>query len=369
MKASGDAGENLRIHADGSSSQQHESLIAQPQVYSYGYNAYSQRNEPYPYVFPSVAYSPPTAISLPHQSYPYLSQPGYDRVYSSYQPPPSLVLAPRQGYATPSPPWKQTLHPPHGASHFPVIFHDHRSQTHDHFSPPGPPSPIVPPQRTRTHRPSDPPYSPMTQNHPRPKLDFETIVGRVHEMSQDQAGCKILQKLVKYLSQDELEILFHEIASVLPLIFRDVFGNYFFQCYFEHSNYDLKYRIIQTLSFAICSGAMNNYGTRSIQFLITRSAESRQLLLLLKSYLFPQIYHLCMDRYGNHCIKQLIITGSYEINMDVVDFLRSRWYELCCHQFGNTVVQTCLRTYHEHVLSFAEIITGEALTLMQVTHS
>jgi hypothetical protein len=358
----------------GSINHPHESINVHPQIYSYGYSAYSPRNESpaaahYPYVIQPITYS--AAAIAPHQSYPYSSQPGYDRVlYSSYHSPSAVVLSPQQQYAPsphshpPPPPWQQTFPPPRGSPHFPhaSMFPENLPQFH---SPSSPISPEIVSPNAASRRQSHP-RPPMNQNHPRPKLEFSTILGRVHVMSQDQAGCKILQKLVKHLSPEQLEVIFQEVALVLPLIFRDVFGNYFFQCYYDQSHTELKQRIVHALSSSLSHGAMNNFGTRSIQFLIRKSTEPVELFLLLKSYLIPHLYHLCIDRYGNHCIKELIINGSYQINGDVVEFLRSRWYELCCHQYGNTVLQICLRTYHEHVLSFAEIITTEALSLMQV---
>ena len=65
-------------------------------------------------------------------------------------------------------------------------------------------------------------------------------------------------------------------------------------------------------------------------------------------------------------LRKLITHGTFEVNKDIVDFLTSHWYEFCCHQFGNTVVQTSLRVYKAHTLPFAELIMSEALSLMQV---
>jgi hypothetical protein len=330
---------------------------------------------PYPqYGSPPVVYPPPTTMPLPHQPFP-SHRSVYERAQYSPQYPvhpnhPLVVASPRHEY----PPWKQSVSP-RGPYSVNSSSDSQMAVTDNHGRfPDPPPQALVPPNAQAWHPPPPTHYDsrsnvPRNTSH-RPQLtpgnEYRAISGRIQVMSQDQAGCKILQKIVKRLSQEHLEAVFQEIAPVLPQIFRDSFGNYFFQCYFEHSNLELRQKILKTLSSFLANGAVDNFGTRSVQFLIAKSSEIPQLYLLIRSYLVPDLYRLCTDRYGNHCIKELITHGAYEVNLDIVDFLISHWYELCCHQFGNTVVQTSLRTYQAHTLPFAELIMSEALSLMQV---
>mmetsp|Transcript_13418 Transcript_13418/g.13926 ORF Transcript_13418/g.13926 Transcript_13418/m.13926 type:complete len:281 (+) Transcript_13418:1120-1962(+) len=159
--------------------------------------------------------------------------------------------------------------------------------------------------------------------------------------------------------------MYQEVNGVLGTILKDVFGNYFFQCLYEQANSELKHKIVGSVLCDIFDGAKNCYGTRSIQCLIKNSSEDIDLFTKLKSQLIPNLYQLCTDRYGNHCIKQLMMSGTYEMNIDIVEFLKSHWYEFCIHQYCNSVVQTCLRTYPLHILDFCELIISEVLALIQ----
>lgn len=339
----------------------------------YGYHLYSPRNEPplMTYPPPPVVYSPTSTI--PHQPLP-SHRSGYERApYSPYpvHPAQPFIVSPRHEY----PPWKQSG-PPRGPYSVNISSDSQMIVAGNQGRLPDPPRRAFHSNAQVWHSPppapdqydirSQPPRN--TSHHPQltPGNEYHAISGRIHAMSQDQAGCKILQKIVKRLSQEHLEAVFQEIAPVLPLIFRDGFGNYFFQCFFEYSHLELKQRILDAVSSHLVNGATDNFGTRSVQFLIAKSSEVPPLYLLLRSHLVHDLYRLCTDRYGNHCVKELITHGTYEVNMDIVDFLSSRWYEFCCHQFGNTVVQTCLRAYQAHTLSFAELIMSETLSLMQV---
>jgi hypothetical protein len=330
---------------------------------------------PYPqYGAPPVVYSPTATIPLPQQPFP-----SHRSVYERAAYSPQYPVHPHQPRASPRheyPPWKQSISPrgPYSVN----TFSDSQMMVAGNQGrlPDPPPQAFVHSNAQVWHSAPRPPHQydsrsqppRNTSHHPQltPGNEYQAISGRIHAMSQDQAGCKILQKIVKRLSQEHLEAVFQEIAPVLPLIFRDGFGNYFFQCYFEYSHVDLKKKILEIISSYLANGASDNFGTRSVQFLIAKSSDIPQLYLLLRSHLIPDLYRLCTDRYGNHCIKELITHGTFEVNKDIVDFLTSHWYEFCCHQFGNTVVQTSLRVYKAHTLPFAELIMSEALSLMQV---
>ena len=197
-------------------------------------------------------------------------------------------------------------------------------------------------------------------------VDFQSIFGRILQMSQDQAGCKILQKIVKRGSQEDLEMIYQEVAGSLGAILNDVFGNYFFQCLYEQANSELKHKIVGSVLCHLLEGAKNCYGTRSVQYLIKNSSEDLELYTQLKSQLLPNLHQLCTDRYGNHCIKQLLMSGNYEMNLDIIEFLKSRWYEFCIHQYCGSTIQTCLKHFATQTIDLATHIIGNIIDFIQV---
>ena len=99
------------------------------------------------------------------------------------------------------------------------------------------------------------------------------------------------------------EIIFNQIYSHVYELIVDPFGNYLIQkliVYCNESNLDLLMEILQYNLFQI---SINQHGTRALQKIIDSLNNSHQLGLLIKG-LKPYIIELIKDLNGNHVIQK-----------------------------------------------------------------
>ena len=130
------------------------------------------------------------------------------------------------------------------------------------------------------------------------------------KLAKDQYGCRFLQKKIDeslvpnyQVRLANFEIIFNQIYSHVYELIVDPFGNYLIQkliVYCNESNLDLLMEILQYNLFQI---SINQHGTRALQKIIDSLNNSHQLGLLIKG-LKPYIIELIKDLNGNHVIQK-----------------------------------------------------------------
>lgn len=197
--------------------------------------------------------------------------------------------------------------------------------------------------------------------------DVRQVFGRVYALSRDQAGCRLLQRLICSCSEHCVELMYNEIQHVLPHIMTHCFGNYFIQCLFNRASPALRFHIINSISGSFDVLCSSMYGSRSVQAMVIQLSSNTELTRLFVRNISPFVDSMCTNKYGNHVIQRCLEYFNVHSKGQIIHSLLSCYRTLCLDQYGNTVIQIAISTMPE-TSYLSEVIANEALSMMQDTY-
>ncbi|CAX45613.1 Protein binding to mRNAs encoding chromatin modifiers and spindle pole body components; involved in longevity, in maintenance of cell wall integrity, and in sensitivity to and recovery from pheromone arrest, putative [Candida dubliniensis CD36] len=180
------------------------------------------------------------------------------------------------------------------------------------------------------------------------KLPLTQLKSEILKLAKDQYGCRFLQKKIDeslvpnyQVRLANFEVIFNQIYSYVYELIVDPFGNYLIQkliVYCNESNLDLLMEILQYNLFQI---SINQHGTRALQKIIDSLNNSHQLGLLIKG-LKPYIIELIKDLNGNHVIQKILNKYEPPDCQFIYDSIIDDLYIVATHKHGCCVLQKCL---------------------------
>lgn len=189
------------------------------------------------------------------------------------------------------------------------------------------------------------------------KIPLSQLKSDILRLSKDQYGCRFLQKrmdenlIANYsVRYNNFEIIFEEIYLNLYELIIDPFGNYLIQKlikYCSNENLNLMLEILQSNLFQI---SINQHGTRALQKIID-SLNSDYQLELLTNGLKPFIIELIKDLNGNHVIQKILNKFQPLQCQFIYDSILNGLFTVATHKHGCCVLQKCLNHVTTHQLN------------------
>jgi RNA-binding protein of the Puf family, translational repressor len=180
------------------------------------------------------------------------------------------------------------------------------------------------------------------------KLPLTCLTSIILKLAKDQYGCRFLQKKIDenlipsyQLRLANFETIFNEIYPNLYELIIDPFGNYLIQkliVYCSETNLNLILEILQYNLFQI---SINQHGTRALQKIVDNLNNTHQLSLLIKG-LKPYIIELIKDLNGNHVIQKILNKYPPSDCQFIYDSIIQDLYIVATHKHGCCVLQKCL---------------------------
>ena len=180
------------------------------------------------------------------------------------------------------------------------------------------------------------------------KVPLNQLKPQILKLAKDQYGCRFLQKkidenlILNYQARlNNFTIIFDEIHSHMYELIIDPFGNYLVQkmiAYCNQSNLDM---ILDTLQFNLFKISVNQHGTRALQKIIDSLSTSAQLNVLIRG-LKPHIIDLIKDLNGNHVIQKILNKYEPADCQFIYDSIIEDLYIVATHKHGCCVLQKCL---------------------------
>lgn len=179
------------------------------------------------------------------------------------------------------------------------------------------------------------------------KVPLNQLRPQILRLAKDQYGCRFLQKRIdetlvsKLLCVTNFGIIFQEIHLLLYELIIDPFGNYLIQKlvnYCSEEDLNLVLEILQHNLFLI---SINQHGTRALQKIIDRMNNSYQLSILTKR-LKPYIIELIKDLNGNHVIQKILNKYTPGDCQFIYDSIIQDILVVATHKHGCCVLQKCL---------------------------
>ncbi|KAI5953270.1 hypothetical protein KGF54_002641 [Candida jiufengensis] len=185
-------------------------------------------------------------------------------------------------------------------------------------------------------------------------IDFK---GSILNLCIDQHGCRFLQKELEEDGEnqeaepkeenEELSInqtanlIFEEIQLKLVDLMIDPFGNYLIQKLIKYLSSNQLLKLIELTSNDFYLISINSHGTRTLQKLIENCNTKNQIELIIQS-LKSYVIELSNDLNGNHVIQKCLTNFNNEQNQFIYDLILKNLVVISCHRHGCCVLQKAL---------------------------
>ncbi|CAL5183201.1 unnamed protein product [Lathyrus oleraceus] len=192
--------------------------------------------------------------------------------------------------------------------------------------------------------------------------------GSIYLMTQDQNGCRYLQRMFEEGRIEDVQIIFDEIIGHMVELMTSPFGNYLIQKLLDVCSEEQRMKIIIMViqePGQLVEISLNAHGTRVVQKLI-ETLKTEQQTSLVVSALEPGSLTLIKDLHGNHVVQHCLECLSNEDNKFIYVAAVKYCVDIATHQHGCCVLQKCIRySSGEHREILAAEIFANALLLAQ----
>ncbi|CAK8530294.1 unnamed protein product [Lathyrus sativus] len=192
--------------------------------------------------------------------------------------------------------------------------------------------------------------------------------GVIYLMTQDQNGCRYLQRMFEEGRNEDVQIIFDEIIDHMVELMTSPFGNYLVQKLLDVCSEEQRMKIIIMViqePGQLVEISLNAHGTRVVQKLI-ETLKIEQQTSLVVSALEPGSLTLIKDLHGNHVVQHCLECLSNEDNKFIYVAAVKYCVDIATHQHGCCVLQKCIRySSGEHREILAAEIFANALLLAQ----
>lgn len=195
------------------------------------------------------------------------------------------------------------------------------------------------------------------------KVPLSKLSPEIIKLSKDQYGCRFLQKkldehvILNFEARHEnYEIIFKNVYPQIYELIIDPFGNYLVQKLIDYSSETDLNLVLVLLQYNLFQISINQHGTRALQKIISNLTTDYQLGILIKG-LEPFIIELIKDLNGNHVIQKILNKYPPEKCQFIYDAIIRDLYVVATHKHGCCVLQKCLNHVNEfQLLQFSQTI-------------
>ena len=179
----------------------------------------------------------------------------------------------------------------------------------------------------------DPPVRKESPQHREPQT-MQQVAGRVADLSRDQDGSRLIQRLLEVPSN--VATIFQEIFPTAVSLMTDVFGNYVIQKLLETASREEFDRLVGLLHGEVLRLSTQTYGCRVVQKALDQATDKERLPIMQQ--LDGHIAECVLDQNANHvvqkCVELMPQSAQFIIDSFLPDLDR-----LACHAYGCRVIQ------------------------------
>ena len=136
------------------------------------------------------------------------------------------------------------------------------------------------------------------------RFDLMEVRGRLVEISADQHGSRLIQEKLDHATQEERDIVFHELFPEARRLMTDVFGNYVIQKLLEYGSSSQVQALGEQLERHVLQLSLGTYGCRVVQKAFEYVSEKQKILLGRE--LEPYVLDCVRDQNANHVIQKIL---------------------------------------------------------------
>ncbi|KAF3446583.1 hypothetical protein FNV43_RR11763 [Rhamnella rubrinervis] len=177
-------------------------------------------------------------------------------------------------------------------------------------------------------------------------FSLEYIRGKMVSLAKDQFGCRILQRIMEGLTNDEeINIIFFEVIEHVGELMIDPYGNYVVQKLVELCSEEQRTQILLVLTrtdFQLVTICLNMHGTRAVQKLLESLTSGLQISIVMKA-LSAGVVALTKSTNGHHVIQFCLRNFSEKDNEYLLNEVADNCFEIATDKSGCCVLQQCIK--------------------------
>jgi hypothetical protein len=169
------------------------------------------------------------------------------------------------------------------------------------------------------------------------------IIENCISVCKEQAGCRILQKKLDENPQIAVDVIYPKIRDHIKELSNDQFGNYFVQKIIEYiTNEQLEDLLTNKIATIFRELSLNQHGTRVIQKIFEKIINNEQLLSFFKLILTPNLKDFIVDANATHIIIKYVSLIQSPGNDFIIEFLAKNIYEIATQKHSCCSLQKCI---------------------------
>ena len=169
------------------------------------------------------------------------------------------------------------------------------------------------------------------------------IIDNCISLCKEQSGCRLLQKKIDENPQIACDIIYPKIRDKIKELSNDQFGNYFVQKIIEYITpeqlEDLLKNKVATIFREL---SLNQHGTRVIQKIFEKIINNESLLSFFILILIPNLMDFLIDANATHIIIKYVSLIQSPGNDFIIEFLAKNIIEIATQKHSCSTLQKCI---------------------------
>ena len=174
-------------------------------------------------------------------------------------------------------------------------------------------------------------------------IPFQDIISNCYYLAKNQSGCRYLQKKIQEHPNIASDLIYPIIKDYFIDLTLDAFGNYFIQKVIEYlSVEELREIFSKYISQCFLKICFSSHGTRVIQKFLDRIYQNDYIMKMFNSFFLPNLLELIINQNSTHIIIKYISLVKYPNNESIVSFLCENALHISTHKHSCCTLQKCI---------------------------
>eukprot|EP01064_Diplonema_japonicum_P017661 TRINITY_DN25911_c0_g1_i1.p1 TRINITY_DN25911_c0_g1~~TRINITY_DN25911_c0_g1_i1.p1 ORF type:complete len:498 (+),score=64.40 TRINITY_DN25911_c0_g1_i1:34-1527(+) len=191
----------------------------------------------------------------------------------------------------------------------------------------------------------------------------ECVRPELAELSLQPFSCRMIQKILEALPEDECVRLSRELDGHVLRCVQDQHGNHVVQRFIDlipqHCDF-----IMQAFFGKVLQAATHSYGCRVVQRILEKCRDTPDIMKILEEILH-HVHALSLDQYGNYVVQHVVKHGHPQYQYALAAKLAPSLCTITVHKFASNVVEKLI----ENVASSRLIMIQELSKPCPADHS
>ncbi len=176
----------------------------------------------------------------------------------------------------------------------------------------------------------------------------EEIIKNCLFIYKNQKGCRYLQQLLDENHKLASQKIYYLIKNKIKEISLDSFGNYFIQKVIKYLNNNQIKEILYSINDSFLEISFNQHGTRVIQKLIDKIQNDDSLIDIFNDIFINKLLDIFFNPNSTHIIIKYITTIKFQKTENIINLINNNVYNLSTHKYSCCTLQKVIENLNQN---------------------